>query len=240
MYAQRRFVSPLEWPGLPVLGLVLLTFCSSAPKAHTLPIEDSPAVRGDSPQEEGVAVRPGTRLASLVATHREETGVLPEADGEDSQPFPSWFRVLLRKSLPGLPTSGEPQYPERALELLRWLETHQDFADEELAQRLEELRETVPDVVDENRRRARYPKDWNVEVPAGTKLDEVRRILSREFRILPPDDLEDDTPIPVWFRVYLRKTMPDLPRSGSYQYPRTSLRILQRLLDNPDSVEVPR
>jgi hypothetical protein len=87
-------------------------------------------------------------------------------------------------------------------------------------------------------RRAKYPKEWEREVPKGTKLDFLRRELDRQIAILPEQDLEDRSPLPVWFRVYLRKKYPDLPTSGPYQYPRTAQRILQRLLDNPDSADV--
>ena len=68
----------------------------------------------------------------------------------------------------------------------------------------------------------------------------VRQKLDDEVGLLPEKDLEDSTPLPMWFRVYLRKAFPDLPKSGPYQYPRTSMRILHRLLDNPDSVELPK
>lgn len=84
--------------------------------------------------------------------------------------------------------------------------------------------------------RARYPKEWEVEVPQGTALDSLRRELDRQISILPALDTEDQTPLPVWFRVYLRKQNPDLPTSGPYQYPRTAPRLLQWMLAHPDSV----
>src|SRR5712691_471530 len=86
-------------------------------------------------------------------------------------------------------------------------------------------------------KRAKYPNEWERPIPKGTKLDALRQQLDREFAILPERDLDDRTPIPIWFRVYLRKKYPDLPTSGPYQYPRTAQRILQRLLDNPNSVD---
>lgn len=93
---------------------------------------------------------------------------------------------------------------------------------------------------DLEKKRMKYPKEWELEVPKGTKLDALRKQLDQEICILPEQDLEDRTPIPVWFRVYLRKQFPDLRTSGPYQYPRTARRILQRLLDHPDSVEPPK
>lgn len=84
--------------------------------------------------------------------------------------------------------------------------------------------------------RARYPTEWEVAVPSGTPLDSLRGELDRQIDILPARDLEDETPLPIWFRVYLRKQHPDLPTDGPYQYPRTAQRMLQWLLAHPDSV----
>ena len=84
--------------------------------------------------------------------------------------------------------------------------------------------------------RARYPTEWEVDVPTGTALDSLRRELDHQIGILPARDLEDETPLPIWFRVYLRTQFPDLPTDGQYQYPRTAQRMLQWLLAHPDSV----
>jgi len=90
-----------------------------------------------------------------------------------------------------------------------------------------------------NTRQDLYAKKWEVDVPKGTKLDQLRQQLQGELELLPDRDLEDQTPIPGWFRVYLRKLHKDLPTSGTYQYPKTARRILQQLLANPDSVKAP-
>ena len=87
---------------------------------------------------------------------------------------------------------------------------------------------------------ARYPKEWNVQVRAGTKLDILRKELEKEAYILPQRDLEDRSPLPAWFRVYMRKADPNLPTSGAYQYPRTAGRVLQQIVNNPDTVEMPK
>jgi hypothetical protein len=100
--------------------------------------------------------------------------------------------------------------------------------------------EKKPSTRAENQQRERYPKEWEVSVPEGTKLDKARQMLDKQSNLLPPKDLEDQTPLPIWFRVYLRKEFPELAKSGPYQYPRTANRILQRLLDNPDSQELDR
>jgi hypothetical protein len=85
--------------------------------------------------------------------------------------------------------------------------------------------------------RARYPKVWEVSIPEGTKLDSLRREMDAQFAILPAKDLEDRSPLPIWFRVYLRKKNPGLPTQGPYQYPRTARRLLQWMVAHPDSVE---
>jgi hypothetical protein len=148
--------------------------------------------------------------------------------------------VLLRKSLPGLPKAGQPRYPREALEVLRWLQENPNAPEAEQVRKVKGLEGYIPKVVADNERRARYPKDWERAVPPGTRLDALRRQLKARLDLLPEGDLEDQSPLPIWFRVYLRQEFPDLARSGPYQYPRTANRVLQRLLDHPDSVQPPR
>lgn len=100
-------------------------------------------------------------------------------------------------------------------------------------------RPAAPQVVAQDQRRAAYPKEWERPIPKGSKLALLSRDLEKEIGLLPAKDLEDRAPLPIWFRVYLRKEMPGLATSGPYQYPRTATRILQRLLDNPDSLPKP-
>lgn len=85
-----------------------------------------------------------------------------------------------------------------------------------------------------------YPKQWDVAVLPGTKLDSLRKEMEREVHILPARDLEDRTPVPAWFRVYLRKTNPSLPTSGPYQYPRTSVTLLEYLAKHPQNAGLPK
>ena len=83
-------------------------------------------------------------------------------------------------------------------------------------------------------------------VPKDTKLYELKRTLEAQASsVLPPKDSEDTSKLPLWFRVYFRKLQqrehvdPPMPTSGPYQYPRTANRLLQRLLDNPNEIDVP-
>ena len=88
--------------------------------------------------------------------------------------------------------------------------------------------------------RARYPKDWDVHIPPGSRLDSLARVLAREVTVLPSRDLEDQTPLPLWFRVYLRKKNPNLPTTGPYQYPRSAPALLRWMLQHADSVKLSR
>ena len=67
---------------------------------------------------------------------------------------------------------------------------------------------------------------------------ELRKRLDAELSLLPEKDLEDSSPLPIWFRVYLRKQLPELQDSGPYQYPRTAGRILQWMINNPNSDQI--
>jgi hypothetical protein len=182
--------------------------------------------------------KPGTHFETLVRTYSDSIAPLPSQDGDDPIDLPLWFRKCLRAKLPGLPEKGRPQYPRQSVELLRWLVENQSFDPHEFERRVQGLQPAVAAVTQENQRRAKYPKEWECNVRKGTKLDILRKAMEEEFSILPPADVEDTTPLPIWFRVYLRKQFSDLPTSGPYQYPRTANRILQRLLDNPDSDEL--
>lgn len=84
--------------------------------------------------------------------------------------------------------------------------------------------------------RSKYPAEWEVALPTGTRLDSLRRQLDQRLDALPLADLEDQTPIPIWFRVFLRIQHGDLPTSGPRQYPRTATRLLQWMIAHPDSI----
>ncbi|UCH93371.1 MAG: hypothetical protein JSV88_24270 [Candidatus Aminicenantes bacterium] len=226
-----------------LLLLCVLVFCCSILIAEAA---SQPQPHPNMPYQEGegqkkypggwdISIVPGTKLETLAKTYDQKIALLPADDLADQAPLPRWFRAFLREKLVGLPTKGRPQYPREAAELLSWLEKNQDFSRVQLDSRLERLRQKVDPVKIENKRRALYPAEWEVEVPAGTRLDKLRKQLDAEFNLLPEKDLEDTTPLPVWFRVYMRKQFPGLPKSGPYQYPRTANRILQRMLSHPDA-----
>ncbi len=190
------------------------------------------------PENWDIKIDPDTKLETLARTYDKKLALLPPDDLADQAALPRWFRAYLREKIVGLPIKGRPQYPREAIDLLYWLEKNQDFSLEELNARLEGLQGKVGSVRNENERRAMYPPEWEVEVPAGTKLDELRKRLDAELSLLPEKDLEDTSPLPIWFRVYLRKQLPELQESGPYQYPRTAGRILQWMINNPNSDQI--
>ncbi len=179
-------------------------------------------------------------LQELRKEGEQRVASLPPRDAEDTQSLPRWFRAYLRQKLKGLPESGQPQYPRGAAELLIWLEAQGSVSCQELERRVRSIQDAVVSTVRENELRRRYPSEWEVAVPAGTRLDRLRGLLDAQFARLPARDLEDETPLPIWFRVHLRRQMPDLPTSGPYQYPRTASRMLQQLLSAPDAPELER
>jgi len=190
------------------------------------------------PASWNIPIAAGSKLETLAQIYNKKAALLPAGDLDDQAPLPGWFRAFLREKLVGLPVTGRPQYPADAGKLLQWLKDNQNFSRSELNSRLEKLGQKVQAVKSENKRRAMYPAEWEIDVPAGTKLDKLRLQIDAEFNLLPEKDIEDTTPLPIWFRVYMRKQFPKLPQSGPYQYPRTAGRSLQRMLSNPDTVEI--
>jgi len=84
---------------------------------------------------------------------------------------------------------------------------------------------------------ARY-RQWERSVPADSSLGRIKPLLERKYTVLPAGDLEDKSPLPLWFRVYMRLQHPDLRTSGPDQYGRTANRVLQALLDEPNDPEI--
>ena len=82
--------------------------------------------------------------------------------------------------------------------------------------------------------RVRYPQRWELRIPAGTRLDSIRRIHDTRLQYLPADDIKDRSPFPLWFRAYLRQLHPGLPTTGLYQYPRVAAQILEWMMAHPD------
>ena len=83
--------------------------------------------------------------------------------------------------------------------------------------------------------KANYPAKWDVRVPEGTALAQIRDSYEKHNRIrMMTTDLDDQSPLPFWFRAYLRDQLQNLPTTGKYQYPRVSDQIFGWMLTHPD------
>jgi hypothetical protein len=188
-------------------------------------------------QKTGLSTREHVAVSAIRSRYETASPKLPEKDSEDTIELPAWFRAYLRSNLQSLPDSGRPQYPRDSRDMLRWLQANKYVQKEELEEKLQRLRREIPAVVKENKRRKLYPPEWEVPIKQGTKLAEFANRLDAQFNLLPDGDSEDRTPLPIWFRVYFRKLHPEMPQTGSYQYPRNANRILQELLDKPNDIQ---
>jgi hypothetical protein len=177
-------------------------------------------------------------ISSLRSKYEAKTDVLAKEDSDDGANLPAWFRAFLRCKLNRLPRWGQPRYPAAAAELLDWLQASGRVDQEELERRLQLMRSDVPNVITENLKNRGYSPEWEVPIKPGTKLAALAESLQLQSDTLPEGDPQDRSALPVWFRVYLRKLHPDLPKTGSYQYPRTANRILQDLLDHSDDADL--
>jgi len=75
--------------------------------------------------------------------------------------------------------------------------------------------------------------DARVDYAALTRLgpwDDRNYALTRDdLALLAPNEAEQTDPIPVFFRVELRRNWPELRQSGPAQYPRSALQIFRQL-----------
>jgi hypothetical protein len=79
-----------------------------------------------------------------------------------------------------------------------------------------------------------YLSSWDFVPPPGTALAEIKTSYTQRRAIkLPETDLQDRSPLPEWFRKYLRDYF-ETPRIGSYQYPRVAVQIYQWMKAHPD------
>ena len=73
--------------------------------------------------------------------------------------------------------------------------------------------------------------DQRVDYQSLTKFgpwdDRNYALTAEDLEFLSPDEADLHDPIPAFFRVELRKEMPDLRRSGPAQYPRSAVPLFQ-------------
>jgi hypothetical protein len=83
--------------------------------------------------------------------------------------------------------------------------------------------------------RESFPAKWEVSIPAGSALAQIRDTYEKRRTVgMASTDLQDQSPLPFWFRAYVRDHQPNLPTSGAYQYPRVTEQILEWMLSHPD------
>jgi Bacterial Ig domain len=74
--------------------------------------------------------------------------------------------------------------------------------------------------------------DHRVDYGSFTQLgpwdDRNYRVTLQDLALLAPNEHELKDPIPVFFRIELRKAVPGMPRSGPAQYPRSALQIFEQ------------
>jgi hypothetical protein len=93
----------------------------------------------------------------------------------------------------------------------------------------------LPTVNSDSVSQTSYPAKWDVRVPEGTALAQIRDSYEQRRSIrLMASDLEDQSPLPFWFRAYLRDQLQNLPTTGKYQYPRVADQILEWMLAHPN------
>ncbi|MFL6438143.1 MAG: sialidase family protein [Terriglobales bacterium] len=80
-----------------------------------------------------------------------------------------------------------------------------------------------------------FPERWDRPVPAGSALAEIKDTYQKRRAVrMIATDLADVSPLPFWFRAYLRDQLPGLPTTGSYQYPRVAEQVFEWMLTHPD------
>lgn len=79
---------------------------------------------------------------------------------------------------------------------------------------------------------------WVADLPSvqpGTLLDSIRAEVSRPgFLDLPPGDHEDLSLLPIWYRKWVRSSIPGLLEQGPQQYPIEDMEVLRWALDHQD------
>jgi hypothetical protein len=89
--------------------------------------------------------------------------------------------------------------------------------------------------------RSAYPRQWDITtIPAGSALALLKSRYERRLPLLAAArDLEDRSPLPPWFRAYVRHNFPGLPSEGAYQYPRVTAQMLEWMLAHPNLTAPP-
>jgi hypothetical protein len=78
----------------------------------------------------------------------------------------------------------------------------------------------------------------DARVIAGSKLEQLIK-QNQDFSILDPSEFDDDLGFPLWLRVYVRRTHPEITFSGTpIRYPLILKEILSYMVRHQDLPEV--
>jgi hypothetical protein len=76
----------------------------------------------------------------------------------------------------------------------------------------------------------------SAKAPKGSALERLIRE-NQDFKLLSPEELEGETPLPPWLRVFWRKQHPEISmpdKNAGEAYPEVLSQIYKRMVANPD------
>jgi subtilisin-like proprotein convertase family protein len=100
-----------------VLAVPLMATVAAQAQAPAVPVEIDPAKGVDPRVDYRSLVEIGPWDDRNYLLTREDLALLAPNEREQRDPIPAFFRVELRRTNPGLPRTGEPQYPRSALQI---------------------------------------------------------------------------------------------------------------------------
>ncbi len=110
--------SSRRWRASLAAGLCAAAFLSAAGSAAFAQRIDN--ARGKDPRVDYTAFsRLGPWDDRNYSVTKEDLALLADNEQELRDPIPVFFRIELRRSNPGMPRTGEPQYPRSALQIFR-------------------------------------------------------------------------------------------------------------------------
>jgi hypothetical protein len=76
----------------------------------------------------------------------------------------------------------------------------------------------------------------DAQAPRGSNLENLIRE-NQNFEMLAAGEFDDNTPLPLWLRVYWRKQHPEIPmpeRNPGAAYPEVLSQVYKRMIADPD------
>jgi subtilisin-like proprotein convertase family protein len=100
-----------------LLAVPLLTALAAHAQAPAVPVDIDPGKGVDPRVDYRGLVQLGPWDDRNYLLTREDLALLPPNEREQRDPIPAFFRVEMRRLNPGMPRTGEPQYPRSALQI---------------------------------------------------------------------------------------------------------------------------